>query len=486
MALRARLVAPPPAPREVWPWHTVKWAELRASAILNSERRLASRNFLSTGYGTRLAVEARPAGWCRFEDLAEVVQVPRTKGIIVEHEHGTPFLIASQMFDRRPIVRKWLAAGKIEHGSRLFAPQGTIITRRSADVGRSTITCKYHEGHLISDHFFRIEPRQERDKGWLYAFVRSPQGRAMMTGSQYGHIIQHIEFGHVRQLPVPTVDDATAADFGSRVQRIVDLRNECYRLTLEAEARFESALGPLRVSDWGEAGFKVMASSAFVRGRRRFDASAHSPGIAEIRRHFERNGTGFTSVADAGYDVWVPGRYKRIPALDGVVYRDSADLLEVSHDLTKRFADCRFGDEFRGRVKAGWVLVPSSGQVYGIIGTAMLATAALNDQVVSNHVIRIAPRTHPIMRAGYLLTALSHPGWGRPLVKSLAFGSSVPEIASEDLAALELVRLKADDESTIADLAEASGRAGAEADAVEHGITADASVIIDRFIASRA
>ena len=66
----------------------------------------------------------------------------------------------------------------------------------------------------------------------------------------------------------------------------------------------------------------------------------------------------------------VPGRYKRIPAEDGVIYRDSADLLEVYPDLTKRFADCRFGDEFGGRVRNGWILIPCSGQVYGIIGTA--------------------------------------------------------------------------------------------------------------------
>jgi hypothetical protein len=29
----------------------------------------------------------------------------------------------------------------------------------------------------------------------------------------------------------------------------------------------------------------------------------------------------------------------------------------VSPDLMKRFADCQFGDEFRGRVKSGWILI---------------------------------------------------------------------------------------------------------------------------------
>jgi hypothetical protein len=111
-----------------------------------------------------------------------------------------------------------------------------------------------------------------------------------------------------------------------------------------------------------------------------------------MRRYLARHGHGFTTVAEAGYDVWVPGRYKRIPAEEGVTSLDSADLLEVSSDLAKRFADCHFGDDFRGRVRRGWILTACSGEVYGIIGTAILATEALDDQVVSNHVFRVAPK----------------------------------------------------------------------------------------------
>ena len=271
-------------------------------------------------------------------------------------------------------------------------------------------------------------------------------------------------------------------DFSRRVFRILELRNEGHRLTLAAEARFESALGPLEITDWGEQGFSVKAS-ACLSGRRRFDASFHNPGIVTIRRHLAKHGKGFTTVADAGYDVWVPGRYKRIPAKDGIVYRDSANLLEVSPDLMKRFADCQFGDEFRGRVKSGWILIPCSGQVYGIIGTAILATEALDDQVVSNHVIRVAPREHATIRAGYLVTAMSHLMWGRPLIKSLAFGSSVQEIDSKDLADLEIVRLNPAEESAIADLAEAAAMARAAADLLERDIAQDAGAIIERFMA---
>jgi hypothetical protein len=80
------------------------------------------------------------------------------------------------------------------------------------------------------------------------------------------------------------------------------------------------------------------------------------------------------------------------------------------------------------------------------------------------------------------MTALSHPTLGRPLVKSLAFGSSVPEIDPDDLAGFEIVRLESKEESAIAELAEASSQARSAADLLEREIAADAGVIIDRFI----
>jgi hypothetical protein len=446
---------------------------------------MEAETYLSRGFSLREAIEAHTNDWKTFGDLARVVQPGRLKGVLVSPEYGTPFLTATQVFDVRPVPRKFLALDQMETAKDCFVDNGTILVTRSGSVGRSTLAHAPHRGVVISDDLLRVSAKDKRDYGWLYAYLHAPQVRAMTVGAQYGHIIKHLETSHLEALPIPTVDDATAAEFSRRVARILNLRDEGYRLTLEAEARFEKALGPLKVNDRGGEGFTVKASQAFLGGRRRLDASVHTPGVAAIRRHLAKNGEGFTTLAEAGYDVWVPGRYKRIPAEDGVIYRDSADLLEVSPDLMKRFADCRFGDNFRGRVRSDWILIPSSGQVYGIIGTAILATEALDDQVVSNHVIRVAPKKDASVRRGYVVTALSHLLWGRPLVKSLAFGSSVPEIDSEDLANLEFVRLKPADESTIADLAEASAKARASADVLECEIARDAGTIIERFTARR-
>lgn len=481
MVGRARLVAPPPPIRTEWPWHRLKTGEIRASAILTAGRRLDARTFLSTGYGIRLAIQGRSSAWLTLNDLADIVQIPRTKGTLVDPKYGTPFLIANQMFEIRPQVRKWLALGKIPHGQSLFAPAGTIIARRSADVGRSTVTCKHHEGHLISDHFFRIEPRNPTDKGWLYAFIKSSRGRAMMVGDQYGHIIQHIEFGHLRKVPLPTISQTEAGSFLQRLQQIVDLRNRSHERTLQAEQVFEEVIGPLPPVPTSD-GFVVRVNDVF-KGRRRFDASGHTPAVRAIKAHLAQHGSGFTKIAAAGYDVWLPNRFRRIPATEGVALVESASLLEINPENTKRIAETNFGDQYAGRVKTDWVLMARSGQVYGIIGTAVLATTALLDDVISDDVIRIAPKGKCAYAPGYLTVALSHPRLGLPLVKALAYGSSIPHIDPADLAAHEIVRLPAECEAKIDSLAKEAAADRSEADSIERAMAHDADQIIDDFIA---
>jgi len=383
----------------------------------------------------------------------------------------------------RPIPRKFLALEKMDGAKECFVEDGTILVTRSGSVGRPTLAHSVHRGIVISDDLLRIKPIEHKNLGWIYAYLSAPQTRAMATSVHYGHMIKHLETSHLEALPIPIVSDDAAADFDLRVKRILDLRNEGYRLTLEAESRFEKAIGPITIRDWGERGFVVRASKALTSGRRRMDATIHSPGVSTIRRHLANHGQGFTAITDAGYDVWLPSRFRRIPAEDGVLLVDSGDLTEVNPDLTKTIADGDFGDPDRGRVKSGWILMARSGQTYGIIGTAVMAERDLEDKVISDHVMRIKPRGEASLKPGYLVTALSHPLIGRPLVKSLAYGSSIPEIEVADIETFEVVRVKTVDETDIAELAEASAKARASADILEREIANDAAAIIDQFIA---
>ena len=438
--------------------------------------------YLLEGYGLRRLVEERH-GHLPLQELAEISLPPRTTAVLVGSKFGTPFLTASQAFHQRPFPRKWLAEGKIPHSTELAVERGTILTTRSGTVGRTTLAFAAHESTLISDDLLRIRSHQNETWGWVYAYLCAPKSRAMMKSHQYGHVVKHLEVGHLNQLPVPPMSSERMADFASRANHVLDLRDRAYEAITKAENYFESCLGSPDFSlVQGENGFVVPSISILTNPQRRLDAARHEPIVSDLYNHFRQKAT-LQTLKDCGFEAWVPGRYKRVPVeTGGVSFLDSSDLFRINPDTVKQLADGAFGDGYCGRVESGWILMASSGQVYGNIGGAVLATTCHIGKVLSNHVIRIKPSSNAAAKPGYVLMALTHPSLGRPLVKSLAHGSSVPELSPTDLEGLAIPRLAKSDEDFIADLVEESFSLHSRAGAIEGEIAFESERAIDHFI----
>ena len=474
MALRARLVAPPPQPKQTWPWHVLKHASVKVSQVLAGDRRMEAETYLSSGFGIRQAIEGK-TGWVRFDKLAKVWMPGRLKGIQVSLDFGTPFLAATQVFDVRPVPRKWLALSRTSDAAKRFVQPGMILVTCSGSVGHATLAYAPHENTLISHDLLRVEAINQRDKGWLYAYLHAPQVRAMTVGAHYGHIIKHLETSHLEALPIPTVDDATAADFSRRVVRILGLRNEAYKLGEEADSRFSKAIGSVKPSDKEEA--FVTRVSAMSVGRRRLEACFHTPRAAAIFKRFKR----FDRVSDVAERVWWMPRFKRFYGDDGIPYLSADELFTVNPPENKRILVDPGDNHPDYFIKSGWIVMACSGQVYGLNGAAALMTVYHEKIFFSHDLIRII--ANPIkIRAGYLLVTMTHRTHGRPLLIRAAYGTSIPHLDPYDVANFPVVRLDKDVESTIADLAEAAAQARASADVLEREIARDAGAIIARFM----
>jgi len=88
-------------------------------------------------------------------------------------------------------------------------------------------------------------------------------------------------------------------------------------------------------------------------------------------------------------------------------------------------------------VRRGWLIMACSGQTYGLNGATTIATEWHENTFFSHDMIRIRPKEGA--RAGYLLTALTHPTLGRPLLMREAYGMSIPHLDPEDVAAFPVV-----------------------------------------------
>jgi hypothetical protein len=115
-------------------------------------------------------------------------------------------------------------------------------------------------------------------------------------------------------------------------------------------------------------------------------------------------------------------------------------------------------------------------------GTLGIANEFHEGKVISDDAIRIAPNSRCSARTGYVYAALSHPTIGRPIVKAIAYGSSIPHIDVADVKCLPLVRLKSKLEDEIADLAEEGARMFAEADIIENEIAGEVDRLVDKLL----
>lgn len=477
MAVRARLTAPR-IERKEWPWHQAKWVALPASLFMKGERRMEAETYLASGYGIRIALEA-VEGHIRLGALASVWQPSRLKGIQASPKYGTPFLAATQVFDFRPTPRKWLAIERTENANERFVKSGTILVTCSGNVGRSTVAYEPHEGALISHDLLRIQPKQKKWWGWIYAFLRSPQARAMMTAAQYGHVVKHLEVSHLNALPIPLPKESLLEKFTDSVNKVLEYRRRAYTLTIQAEDTYLKCFPSLANTPY-PSGFEVSASKLFHK-RRRLEASYHLPFLAGIVEAYLRNARKVELLSRVVERVFVPGRFKHVYGEEGTPYLDSADILEVNPDIGKYVLSLSPEEQEEYHVEPGWLLIPCSGQVYGNIGHVAMATNWHVGKVLTNHIMRVVPKSN--IRSGYLQCVLGHPQLGRPLLVSLAFGSSVPEIAAEDVASIPIPRLDAAIESHLAAMMEEAASIRSKADELEDELTKQADELIRKFMA---
>lgn len=484
MAVRARLT-PPRVPQTDWPWHKVKASSLKASLLFNGGRRMEAENFLASGFGTRVAIEAKASGWTRLVNVARTWQPSRLKGIQVSPEFGTPFLAATQVYDVRPVPRKWLSLNRTGDHAQRFVKKGTILVTCSGSVGRATLAHSTIKDILISHDLLRIDAVDPDWWGWIYAYLRAPTVREMMKAAQYGHIIKHLETHHLDDLPILQVGPAVRKQFDQLSKEIIRLREEAHSLVDEAEKIYESAIGAAPDQGDGSTGFSTTASAMFGRGRR-LEGNFHNPIARSAEAAVRANGRRIDYVYDLVEEVFVPGRFKHVYGDEGVPYLDSAQILEVAPDIDKRVLSLQGEKQAGYLIDKGTLLVPCSGQLHGIIGSVVLATDWHEGKVLTNHILRIVPKAKPDIRIGYLQMVLGHPRLGRPRVLKGAFGSSVPELSPSDISAISVPRLSSEIEDKIADAMEQAAASRAHADEIEEQISDEAESYLNAFLAGKA
>lgn len=449
-----------------------------ASQLWSGQRRLEGEAYLSPGYIIRRRLGRAQAIVTSVGRVAHVWMPGRMKGITVLPAHGVAFLTATQVFDVRPRPRKWLAPKVTDRLSECFVSAETILVTRSGTVGSTIMAYAPLVGVAVSDDLLRVVPYDPANRAMLYAYLRTSYARAMMRSTQYGNVIKHLEVPHLQAVPIPAFDTDLADDLSFRIDRVFAMRDEAYALTLHADDLYAQAIGPVPSPNEPDHAFTIRGS-ALYRGRRRLDGYHHNPSARSVTASLRRSDGSICALGDVTSDIFMPPRFARTYSRPGIPYLDSEPAFKVNPELDKFIPEPALPQGRDYAVRAGWLLIVRSGQIYGLNGSVALATPFHEGKVVSEHIIRaISLRIRP----GYLATALGHPQLGRPLLLRWAFGTQIPELDPQDLKQVPVPRLDPGLENEIADHMERAAQLRCEADQEENAAVAKVEQVLEDLI----
>lgn len=340
---------------------------------------------------------------------------------------------------------------------------------RSGRVGRVTAVYPHHQDVVITDDLLRVVPKDADEYGWIYAYMRTPTFGAMAETSKYGHMI-------MPRLPARRAVSDLAV-------KALSLRQDAMRILHNADQMYEQLISPDQTVPVATVSHSVPISR-LLKSRRRLDAEFARADVLSIEELIRHAGTHpVQTVDDVCSSVTLGSRFRRYFGPTGTPYRSASELLDLNAPVTKRVYAALVPDKQEYILRAGWIIMACSGQVYGINGRCMLLTSAHDGIFGSHDLIRLVPDTQRI-HPGYLQLALNNRRYGRPLVIRHAYGTSIPHLDPIDIRTVPIARFDDVTEKELGSLVVRAAVLSSQADELENKATAEAEKMIHRFVRS--
>ena len=380
----------------------------------------------------------------------------RLKRNYIDHtsEGAIGFIGSSEMLDCYPKPVKFLDDS--EKVDELRVKYGMVLISRSGTIGNMTFVNRTLEKLLVSEHAIRLECRDY--PGYIYAYLRSKTGQAIIRSNIFGAVIQEIEPAHLAKIPVPDAPVVLRRKINDLIERSYALRDESNKLIDTATALLYQELHLPKIQNLKVRLYKENASVdtfsvklSAIGGR--IDASYHIPIVDAIVDHLKKFSKEVLIVGDERISkkVILPGRFKRIYVDEGhgCVFIGGKQLYELDPSNKKYLSLKHHADRISEQLELheNMTLITCS----GTIGKVALVGKHWEGWTANQHIIRIVPASIDV--AGYLNVFLAS-DYGKPLITHFTYGSVVDEIDDEHVRKIPIPMLKNQNmQTTINDLA---------------------------------
>lgn len=446
-ALRSYQVPRPIEPAEL-PEDELRWSSVTLNEVLERGSRLEASVFDIEGKHARELLDR-----CKWSvttvggdnGLAKEVFVPgRVKRIYLgpDVQGAMGFLGSSEMLDVKPVPCKWLSSSEPRF-NQFKVQEGWVLISCSGTVGNLAYVSTTLSKHMVSQHAIRII---SDCPGYIYCFLKTSVGKALVNACIYGAVVSEIEPEHVADIRIPDPSLAMKKHIHDLVIRSYALRDESNALLDEAEGLLYDALSLPPLSSLRPRYFDKTAdlrnyavNLSELAGR--LDTSYHVPIVDSITRRLKQSAGEITTIGDPRISkrVILPGRFARVYVQEGqgVPFFGGKQLFELD-PANKKYLSLA---KHRDRIKRDLTLTQNMTLITrsGTIGKVALVPKHWENWIANEHIIRVEPAAASI--AGYLYVFLATE-YGRELITHFTYGSVVDEIDDRHVAEVPVPLLK--------------------------------------------
>ncbi len=135
----------------------------------------------------------------------EIILPGRFARTYVEEGQGTLFFGGKELNQLEPSNKKYLSVSV--HNNRiekeLKLKENMILVTRSGTIGQINIVPHHWENWVINEHVIRIKPISKDIAGYLYCWLNTEYGEALIKRYTYGSVVDEIDTNHVANIILP-------------------------------------------------------------------------------------------------------------------------------------------------------------------------------------------------------------------------------------------------------------------------------------------
>lgn len=353
-----------------------------------------------------------------------------TRVFVDDPSHGEPYVSARDIVNADVRPAGYLSRN---HGPLLDAlrlREGMIlVTCSGMNLGSAIWARGEMEGLVASHDLIRVEPNADVvPPGFLFTFLASRYGHALIRKQIYGGHIKHVEPEHLAALSIPRLGKEIEAAAHELIEEAAKQRDKAAVLQRAAISRVCKLLG------WTSVASTNITHTTSSRLQRRLDAFHHTPRAVGAREALDSDTA--VRLGDKVKSVFEPNRGPRLKVDDpafGIPLLSSSEVFRLDPVAEYSISKRRTPHLDTLLVLERDLLLPRSGQLGGIIGRAVLPLPTYYGQAASEHLVRIRCKSKE--DAFFLWSVFaSEPGYLATI--GTAFGSSIPSLDCELIANL--------------------------------------------------